>query len=140
MKESFSIGCATVHENGRDWLFSENKKFQEVFSKIFSNALSINSLKAHLGFFNNGFQYVEFILGFAVSIPFYLIKTIKFGIVMQISTAFPSMISGFKMFIESFSEFADLRAIVYRLMEFNKAFEDLAHSDGKKIDFKYHNR
>jgi putative ATP-binding cassette transporter len=117
---------------------NENEKFQESYSRIFFNALNINRLKAYLGYFNSGFQYVEFILGFVVSVPFYLLKTIKLGLVMQISSAFPSMISGFKMFIESFSEFADLRAVVYRLTEFNKSFETLSCSEEKKIDFKYH--
>ena len=118
---------------------NENKRFQESFKVIVSNALNINRLKAYLGFFNSSFQYVEFILGFAVSVPFYLMKTIKLGIVMQISSAFPSMIAGFKMFIESFSDFADLRAIVYRLTEFSKSLEDLENSDGRNINFKPHN-
>ncbi len=116
----------------------ENKKFQENFRTIFSNALNINRLKAYLSFFNSGFQYIEFILGFAVSLPFYLAKTIKLGIVMQISSAFPSMITGFKMFIESFSEFANLRAIVFRLTEFNRSLADLS-SEVKSIDFSNHN-
>jgi putative ATP-binding cassette transporter len=118
---------------------NENKKFQHLFSRIFSNSLSMNILKAYLNLFDKGYGYVTFILGFAVSVPFYLLKTIKLGIVMQISSAFASMISAFTMFIDSFSEFADLRAIVYRLMEFKKSLEDLVNSDGKNIDFRHHN-
>lgn len=116
----------------------ENKKLQNDFNIIFLNAININRLKAYLDCFNNGFQYVEFILGFVVSIPFYLLKTIKLGIVMQISSAFPSMIAGFKMFIESFSDFADLRAIVYRLTELNKSLEDLTKLREKNINILYH--
>lgn len=116
----------------------ENQKFLQLFGRIVSNSLNINALKAYLHLFGKGYQYVAFILGFAVSVPFYLVKAIKLGIVMQISSAFASMITAFSMFIESFSDLANLRAIVHRLTEFKESMNALSQSSAKLIDFKYH--
>ncbi len=101
----------------------DNEKYQGLFGLIYHNFISIISLKTRLAVFTKVYGYFSYIIGFAVSIPFYLSKAFQLGTVTQISSAYNSVISAFSVFLESFSELAEWRSVIHRLAELNQSMK-----------------
>lgn len=116
----------------------EKEKFHGLFDLIFRNFIDIVFVKTWISLFDRGFDYFSYAMGFAISMPFFLSKAIGLGIVMQISSAYGSVISGFFTFISSFSEFADWRAVIHRLTEFRHSIAALPQVVDQKIIHKKH--
>lgn len=98
-------------------------RFHDLFSLIYNNFISIVSLKTRLAFFTKMYGYFSYIVGFAISIPFYLDKVFQLGTVTQISSAYNSVISAFSIIVESFSELAEWRSVIHRLAELSQSME-----------------
>lgn len=116
---------------------AEAEKFQKIFGRIFQNFIKINRLKTRLSLFDNAYKYIAYILGFAISLPFYLAEAFKLGVVMQVSSAYGAVISGFSTFVDSFDDFATWRSIIHRLSELNRSTEKLIHQE-KLILIQHH--
>lgn len=99
--------------------------FNKLFSKIFKNFITINTIKTRLELFKNAHSFFAYVVGMVVSIPFYLAKKVQLGIVMQTSSAFNSVVSGLSLFIESFNDLAQWRSVTQRLTEFHKIIGEL---------------
>lgn len=102
---------------------AENDKFNYLFSRIFNNFMNITSLRKRLMFFTSGYNIGAHFIGTLLAIPLYFQKKIQFGGMMQITGAFSSVISGFSMLVNGFSLFAEWRAVVSRLTEFNESMD-----------------
>lgn len=116
----------------------EKEKFLNLFSHIYSNFISIISLTTRLTLFHKAFGYLSYVIGFIVSLPFYLAKTFQLGTVMQISSAYNSVEAGFAALMESFNELAEWQAVVHRLAEFTRAIEKLEHKNDSTILIEHH--
>jgi putative ATP-binding cassette transporter len=118
----------------------EKEKFHGLFDLIFCNFIDIVFVKTRTSLFYRGYDYLSYAIGFAISMPFFLSRAIGLGIVMQISSAYGSVISGFFTFISSFSEFADWRAVIHRLTEFRHSIAALPQviDQDQKIVLKKH--
>ncbi len=116
---------------------AEQKKFQGLFDIIFGNVINIISLKLKLNLFNKAYNFAAYAVGLVVSIPYYLAKTITLGVVMQISSAFNSVVSAFSVFMEAFYELAEWRSIIHRLAEFTENLDELNHKHSN-IKITYH--
>ncbi len=56
-----------------------------------------------------------------MSLPLYFSKKVQLGGMMQISGAFGTVIGSLSIFINGFSSFAEWRAVIFRLTEYNKS-------------------
>lgn len=112
----------------------EKNKFYRVFDNIFSNFISMLKVNRKLIFFNNGYSTVSFIFGLTIALPLYLQKKVQLGGVMQISGAFGVVISAISIFVKEFGFFAEWRAVIYRLTEFNKSMSNLKTHDDLSIN------
>jgi vitamin B12/bleomycin/antimicrobial peptide transport system ATP-binding/permease protein len=104
---------------------SEHKKFNSIYGRIFNNGVNIVVLKTRLMFFNKGYNFISFIVGYVISMPLFIAKKISLGAVMQTSSAFNSVISGFSVLIDAYNSLADWRSVIYRLTEFNQSMDQL---------------
>lgn len=111
----------------------EKKKFSYFFDRIFHNFLDIVSLNTRLALFNRCYEYLSYIIGFAVCIPCYLSKLVGLGIVMQTSSAYSFVVGSLSLFLENFQSFSDLRSVVYRLTEFSHSMEQLPNTVEQEI-------
>jgi len=114
----------------------EHNKFQYLFSRIFSNFISIVTVQKHLNFFVMGYNTTAGIFGLVISMPLYLAKKILLGTVVQIAGAFSAVIGSLSIFINSFNTFADWRAVISRLTEFSQLMNGL--NLDSKITIKKH--
>ena len=102
---------------------TEINKFDTLFSRIFKNYLTRIALRKRLMFFTNGYDTTASLLGIFIALPLYLQKKIQMGGMMQISSAFGQVISASAVLINGFTLFAEWRAVIHRLTEFNKSME-----------------
>lgn len=117
----------------------ENKKCRHLFSRVFDNSLKITRLQRNMGLFKNGYDTTAYLVGIFMSLPMYLAKKIQMGTLMQISGAFSYVISSFSILLNSYSVFAEWRAVVYRLTEFNHSIE-AARDQISGISIKEHDK
>lgn len=100
---------------------NENHKFDSLFNRIFNNYKNIITLRKRLTFFTSGYDIAASIFGIFMAIPLYFAKKIQLGGMMQISSAFGQVISASTVLINGFSLFAEWRAVISRLTEFNQS-------------------
>lgn len=112
---------------------AEHENFHGLFAKIYANFVKIVSLQTRLTIFDKGYGFFAYALGLIVATPFYLAKAFQLGIVMQISSAFSSVVMGFSIFMDSFNELADWRSVIHRLAEFTRAIEYLNKMPASQI-------
>lgn len=114
---------------------NENNKLHFSFREIFANYTTILALRKRLTFFTSGYGIVAELFGLFMAIPLYFQKKILLGGMMQIASAFGHVISASAIFINGFSLFAEWRAVVSRLTEFNQSM-DVSQTvlSGIKID------
>ena len=139
----FRFGLARLRETSEQVAVyrgesSESGQFHGMFNRIFHNYLSVVSLKSRLLIFNKSYGFAAYVIGLAVSMPFYLAKSIQLGAVMQISSAFNSVNSAFSVFIEAFNDLADWRSVVHRLVEFNQSVDSVNQASPSKIIINEH--
>lgn len=111
----------------------EKEKLSGLFHRIYTNYLSIIGLQRNLVFFSNGYNNIATIVGILFSMPLYLAKKIQLGGLMQISGAFGAVIGAFSVFINSFYQLTEWRAVIHRLTEFNDAMNALQMKPQKSI-------
>lgn len=117
----------------------ETTKFKALFNNIFNNFFNILSLNTRVKVFNRFYEVLSYLVSFLVSLPFYLSKTIQLGTVMQISSAYASVVDACSIFRSSFSEFANLRSVVYRLTEFDEAMKSVSQMTRENVIVRRHN-
>ncbi len=112
----------------------EGKKLELLFSRIFENFLKANYLRKNLMFFGIGFEILTQVVGIFLAMPLFLAKKVQYGGMMQITGAFVSVVRAFSNMMDAYGSLAELKAVVYRLTEFQSALKkaDQCHSDGIK--------
>lgn len=121
----FRYGLIRLRENSEQIAIlggeeAEKSKLDLLFQRIYTNFLSISVLQKNLAFFTNGYNILANIVGIIFCLPVYLAKKIQLGGLMQTASAFSSVISAFSIFINSFYQLTQWRAVIHRLTEMNQ--------------------
>ncbi len=132
----FRYGLIRLRENSEQIAIlggeqAEKCKLDLLFQRIYTNFLSISILQKNLAFFTNGYNIVASIAGILFALPIYLAKKIQLGGLMQTAGAFGSVISAFSLFINSFYQLTQWRAVIHRLTEMNHSIQVLQENKQK---------
>jgi len=122
----FRFSLARMRETGEQIALyqgesAELNKFDLLFGRIFNNYTTLLRLRKRLMFFTNGYDVASLVFGIFLAVPLYLQKKIQLGGMMQISSAFGQVIGAFSVLINGFGLFAQWRAVIFRLTEFNQS-------------------
>lgn len=133
---NFRYGLIRLRENSEQIAIiggeeAEKSKLDHLFQHIYDNFLSISSLQKNLAFFTNGYNILASIAGIVFALPLYLAKKTQLGGLMQTSGAFGSVISAFSIFVNSFYQLTQWRAVIHRLTEMNQTMHYLAENKQK---------
>lgn len=101
----------------------EAKQLDNLFSRIFDNFLKANHLRKNLMFFGIGFEILTQVVGLFLAMPLFLAKKVQYGGMMQITGAFVSVVRAFSNMMDAYGSLAELKAVVYRLTEFQNALK-----------------
>ncbi|OGT44736.1 MAG: hypothetical protein A3F42_00370 [Gammaproteobacteria bacterium RIFCSPHIGHO2_12_FULL_37_34] len=99
----------------------EHERFTHLFKRVFKNVIDSITLKKHLMFFTTAYNNIAFVLGIFMGTPLYLQKKVQFGGMMQISAAVASVANAFAMLVNLYPQFAEWKAVVFRLVEFKQS-------------------
>lgn len=132
----FRYGLIRLRENSEQIAIlggeeAEKSKLDLLFQRIYTNFLSISVLQKNLAFFTNGYNILANIVGIVFALPIYLAKKIQLGGLMQTAGAFSSVISAFSIFINSFYQLTQWRAVIHRLTEMNQSMQSLQETTQK---------
>lgn len=133
---NFRYGLIRLRENSEQIAIiggekAEKTKLDQLFQHIYDNFLSITTLQKNLAFFTNGYNIVASIAGIVFALPLYLAKKTQLGGLMQTSSAFGSVISAFSIFVNSFYQLTQWRAVIHRLTEMNQTMHYLQENKQK---------
>ncbi len=98
---------------------NEQTRLNGLFSKIFGNYIQANALRKNLLFFTIGYDIFTQIVAIFLAMPLFFAKRVQLGGMVQISGAFRSVVQAFSSIVEAFSYFAEWKAVIYRLTEFD---------------------
>lgn len=113
---------------------NEKSVLNQHFSKIFGNYIRSIQLKKNLTFFSIGFDLLTQVIAIFLAMPLFFEKKVALGGMVQISGAFRSVVQALSNHGDlagAFGMFAQWKAVVYRLTEFNKGIQDaqqISHS------------
>lgn len=103
----------------------EGKQLDTLFRRIFENFLKANQLRKNLTFFAIGYEILTQIVGVFMAMPLFLAKKVQYGGMMQITGAFVSVVRAFSNMMDAYGSMAELKAVVFRLTEFQKALHQV---------------
>ena len=98
----------------------ENNIFKSALEEVIENTFKIISINRNLGIWSNLFNNISSISPILIAAPRYFAKEIQLGGLMQIRSAFIEVQESFSFLAISFKIIASYRAVVSRLLEFNK--------------------
>ncbi len=85
------------------------------FADVFANGWRILFTNAQLTFYQNSYSQIAIIFPFLVSAPRYFAGAITLGVVMKTLSAFGQVQTALSFFIDNYTTFAELRAVMDRL-------------------------
>lgn len=129
----FRFGLVRVRESSEQIAFYrgehvEDIKLKNLFTRIYDNYINIIKVQRNLTFFQNGYQLFSYLLSYLIGIPLYFAKKVQMGGIIQISIAFRYVLDAFSVFINSFIDIANWRAIIFRLTEFKEHINEARRS------------
>jgi len=105
----------------------EQRQLLAHFSGIARNWVALMNRERLLGFFTVSYNRVNTMVPLFAAMPAFLHKSITFGDMMQISTAFMQVSTAMSWFVQAYDELAKLSATISRLTQFRRAIEDEHH-------------
>ncbi|KAE9538437.1 ABC transporter ATP-binding protein/permease [Ursidibacter maritimus] len=99
---------------------TEKSKLSEDFAKIAKNWRAIMDKERNLGFFTVGYSHFSSTLALLCAIPLLLLKIITFGGLMQIRSAFGTVLGSLSWFIYAYNLLPEWVATISRLSQFKK--------------------
>ena len=102
----------------------EQRQLLGHFSGIARNWVALMNRERLLGFFTVSYNRANTMVPLFASMPAFLHKSITFGDMMQISTAFMQVSTAMSWFVQAYDELAKLSATISRLTQFRRAIED----------------
>ena len=125
---NFRFAMMRIRENSESIAFYsgngyEKSIFKSLFNEIINNFYAIISVTRNLKAFQSMYVNISSILPVAVSLPKFFANKIQLGGLMQIRAAFIQVESSLSFLVNSFATIASYKAVVNRLLEFNKHLE-----------------
>jgi putative ATP-binding cassette transporter len=111
----------------------EKRHLLRQFSGIAHNWVALMNRERMLGFFTVSYNRANSMVPLFASMPAFLNKSITFGDMMQISTAFMQVSTAMSWFVQAYDELAKLSATISRLTQFRQAIE-CEHGAWKSIE------
>ncbi len=103
----------------------EKRGLLERFQSVWSNWLSLMTYRKRLSWFTVSYEQAAVIFPFVVAAPRYFSGVIQLGELMQTNSAFGRVQDALSWFITSYSELAEWRASVNRLLSFHATMNRL---------------
>jgi vitamin B12/bleomycin/antimicrobial peptide transport system ATP-binding/permease protein len=94
------------------------------FADIFANGWRILFTNAQLAFYQSGYGQAAIIFPFLVSAPRFFAGAITLGVVMKTVSAFGQVQTALSFFVDNYTSFAELRAVMDRLKGLQAAIDD----------------
>ncbi|MDH3002403.1 ABC transporter ATP-binding protein/permease [Pasteurella multocida] len=107
---------------------TEKRKLADEFAHIVKNWRAIMDKERNLGFFTVGYSRFSSMLPVFCAIPLLLLKIITFGGLMQIRSAFGTVLSSLSWFIYAYTILPEWSATISRLAQFNREIEQFEKS------------
>jgi putative ATP-binding cassette transporter len=105
----------------------EQSNFTARFQKVFGNFWQLMRRQKQLTWFTNGYGQIAIIFPFLVAAPRYFRNEIQLGGLIQISTAFGQVQDSLSYIVDSYSQIAEWRAVVNRLVGFTRNMEKVGN-------------
>jgi vitamin B12/bleomycin/antimicrobial peptide transport system ATP-binding/permease protein len=94
------------------------------FADVFTNSWRILFTNAQLAFYQSGYGQIAIIFPFLVSAPRFFAGTITLGVVMKTVSAFGQVQTALSFFVDNYTQFAELRAVLDRLKGLRAAIDE----------------
>ncbi|HWK46499.1 MAG TPA: ABC transporter ATP-binding protein/permease [Stellaceae bacterium] len=119
----FRYSLVRLRENSESIAFYSGEPQEDAvltlrFSRVFGNFLAVLRRQMQLIIMNSGYSQIAIIVPYIVAAPKYFGKAIEFGGIQQIATAFDQVQSSLSFVVNSYSDIAELQAVMSRLTEF----------------------
>lgn len=129
----FRYGLVRVRENAEAIAFyngqtQESQQLKQRFSQVFANIKRLINWQFRLNVFQNGYQFLTFILPFLILAPRIFSRELEIGAVTQSQAAFERVGLALGLIITQFNQISALVAGVDRLSELVKGIETAAQS------------
>jgi putative ATP-binding cassette transporter len=99
----------------------EQDNFRKTFIPVVKNWWALMRRRKSLTTWSTGYSQIAIIFPFVVAAPRYFTKAITLGGLMQIASAFGQVQDALSFIISSYSDIAEWRAVVDRLVSFDRA-------------------
>jgi vitamin B12/bleomycin/antimicrobial peptide transport system ATP-binding/permease protein len=109
----------------------EHDTFRARFANIFANWWALMRRQKTLGWFSSGYGQLAIIFPFVVAAPRYFAKSIQLGGLMQISSAFGQVQTALSFIVNSYTDIAQWRSVVDRLVTFQQSVERVSAATEK---------
>jgi ABC-type uncharacterized transport system fused permease/ATPase subunit len=136
LEADFRYGLVRVRDNAEAIAFyrgeeqeSEQSKFR--FGRVFSNVNRLIRWQFNLNVFQNGYQYLTFILPFIILAPRIFSRELEVGAVTQAQAAFERVGLSLGLIINQFDQLSALAAGVRRLVELTNGIKETSLNNSK---------
>jgi len=128
LNASFRFGMSRLRENAESIAFyggeaDENRRLDGAFDKVWRNWFQLMKQTKRLTWFTSFYGQAASVFPFFVAAPRYFSGAIALGQLTQIADAFSSVQSALSWFVEAFTQLAEWKASVNRLIAFVDAIE-----------------
>ncbi|MEA5513960.1 ABC transporter ATP-binding protein/permease, partial [Nodularia sp. UHCC 0506] len=127
----FRYGLVRVRENAESIAFyggqtQEIKQLQQKFIRVFANIKRLIRWQFQLNIFQNGYQFLTFILPFVILAPRIFDRELEIGAVTQSQAAFERVGLALGLIINQFNQISVLAAGTQRLTELKNGIQKLS--------------
>lgn len=112
---------------------TEAKHFAARFANVVTNWWGIMQRQKLLTFFSSGYTQIAIIFPFVVAAPRYFAGAFQLGQLIQTAQAFGQVQTALSWFVTSYTDVADWKATVNRLVGFEQALAETGRAKGKGL-------
>lgn len=119
----FRYSLVRLRENSESIAFYKGEEHEARvlngrFSNVYRNFIALLIRQIKLNVLNSTYSQIALIVPYIVAAPKYFGKAIQFGGVQQIATAFDQVQTSLSFIVNSYSDIAELQAVMIRLTQF----------------------
>lgn len=96
------------------------QQLAQSYGPIYRNFAKLIMVGSQLTLFTKASDYLSMMVGILFALPKFMLEKMSVGDLMQISSAFGYVVSGFSFFMNAYADIANWRAVIHRLDEFSR--------------------